>query len=150
MGHPTMFEETDPLLARLRRICLALPDAAEKISHGRPNWYTTKVFASYGGKVKGDHSDSLLDRALLFLPDPEDLPALERDERIVVPAYVGVRGWRALPLDRYEQESGAGGTGSVDWDEVAELVESSYRQLAGARRVARLDAEQRAAGRDNR
>ncbi|MBB1056008.1 MmcQ/YjbR family DNA-binding protein [Dietzia sp. B19] len=149
MGHPIMFDDADPLLARLRRICLALPDAAEKISHGRPNWYTTTVFAAYGGKVKGDHSDPLLDRALLFLPDPEDLPALEQDERIVVPAYVGVRGWRALPLDR-PGEHGAGDPGSVDWDEVAELVESSYRQLAGARRVARLDAEQREAGRGER
>lgn len=149
MGHPIMFDDADPLLARLRRICLALPDAAEKISHGRPNWYTTKVFAAYGGTVRGDHSGALLDRALLFLPDPEDLPALERDERIVVPAYVGVRGWRALPLDRCGRE-GAGDHGSVDWDEVAELVESSYRQLAGARRVARLDAEQREAGRGER
>ena len=32
-----MFDAADPLLARLRQVCLALPDAAEKISHGRPN-----------------------------------------------------------------------------------------------------------------
>lgn len=32
-----MFDAEDPLLARLRQVCLALPDAAEKISHGRPN-----------------------------------------------------------------------------------------------------------------
>lgn len=129
-----MFDDDDPLLARLRTICLALPDAAEKISHGRPNWFTTKVFATYGGSVKGDHSDPLLARALLFLPSPEDAPALEHDERVHVPAYVGTRGWRALPLDGPD----------VDWVEVAELVESSYRQLAGARRVARLDAERHA------
>lgn len=126
-----MFDADDPLLARLRDICLDLPDAAEKISHGRPNWYTTKVFSGFGGSVKGDHSATLLGRALLFLPDPEDAPALEQDPRIHVPAYVGHRGWRALPLDRP----------GVDWDEVAELVESSYCQLAGARRVARLDAD---------
>ncbi|AVZ40599.1 MULTISPECIES: MmcQ/YjbR family DNA-binding protein [unclassified Dietzia] len=147
MGHPVMFDDSDPLLARVRRICLALPDAAEKISHGRPNWYTTRVFATYGGAVKGEHSGSRLDRALLFLPDPDDLPALDLDERFVVPAYVGVRGWRALPLDR--PGAGAGHPGTVDWDEVAELVESSYRQLAGARRVARLDDLRRQADRDD-
>lgn len=135
MGHPIMFDDTDPLLARLREICLALPDAAEKISHGRPHWYTTKVFASYGGSVKGDHADPLLKRALLFLPDPADALALEQDPRIHVPAYWGPHGWRALPLDGPGPDGG-----ELDWAEVAELVDASYRQLAGARRVARLDA----------
>lgn len=143
-----MFDADDPLLARLRDICMALPDAAEKVSHGRPNWYTTKVFAVLGGKIKGDHADPLLDRALLFLPDPAERLALDQDARFHVPAYYGTVGWLALPLD-----SGPGrGVGTVDqsvdkavdravdWDEVAELVESSYRQTAGVRRVARLDA----------
>lgn len=128
-----MFDAADPLLARLREICLSFPDAAEKISHGRPNWYTTKVFAIFGGSVKGDNDAPILRRALLFLPDPDELRALDRDGRFLVPAYLGVSGWRALPLDR--------DGGEVDWNEVAELVESSYRQLAGVRRVARLDAE---------
>lgn len=135
MGHPIMFDADDPLLVRLRKICLGFPDASEKVSHGRPNWYTTKVFAGFGGSVKGDHADPLLGRALLFLPDPQEARALEQDERIHIPAYVGHRGWRALPLDRDGR-----GPDAVDWDEVAELVESSYRQLAGVRRVARLDA----------
>ena len=131
-----MFDADDPLLARLRQICLALPDAAEKISHGRANWYTTKVFAVFGGKIKGDHGSTLLDRALLFLPEPAERRALEQDERFHVPAYYGTAGWLALPLDRGWPD-GAG----PDWAEVAELVESSYRQTAGVRRVARLDAE---------
>jgi len=142
-----MFDAADPLLMALRRVCLALPDAAEKVSHGRPNWYTTKVFAVYGGSVRGDHSNPLLARALLFLPDPGERAALEQDERFHVPAYYGPAGWLALPLDRGSSgglDSGAdggvdGGERGPDWDEVAELVESSYRQTAGVRRVARLD-----------
>lgn len=140
-----MFDAADPLLARLREICLSFPDAAEKISHGRPNWYTTKVFAIFGGSVKGDNDDPTLRRALLFLPDPDELRALDQDGRFLVPAYLGVSGWRALPLDRWERDGrktdGAKTGSEVDWNEVAELVESSYRQLAGVRRVARLDAE---------
>lgn len=132
-----MFDAADPLLSRLRQVCLALPDAAEKISHGRPNWYTTKVFAVYGGSVKGDHSDPLLARALLFLPDPGERAALAQDERFHVPAYYGPAGWLALPLD----DGADGGGPGPDWDEVAELVECSYRQTAGTRRVARLDDE---------
>lgn len=124
-----MFDADDPLLARLRDLCLELPDAAEKIAHGRTLWFTTKVFAVFGGKIKGDHGNQLLDRALLFLPDPAERLALDQDKRFVVPAYYGPAGWLALPLD----------SGKTDWDEVSELVESSYRQTAGVRRVARLD-----------
>ena len=124
-----MFDDDDPAYVRLAKLCLTFPDAAEKISHGRAVFYTTKVFAVFGGTVKGDHADPLLDRALLFLPDPGERRALEQDERFHVPAYYGPAGWLALPLD----------SGDVDWDEVAELVEASYRQTAGVRRVARLD-----------
>lgn len=127
-----MFDAADPLLARLREVCLALPDAGEKVSHGRPVWFTTKVFAVFGGAVKGDHADPLLARALLFLPDPGERAALEQDARFRVPAYYGPAGWLALPLDETGSEP--------DWGEVAELVESSYRQTAGVRRVARLDS----------
>ena len=52
--HPVMFDEDDPYLDRLREVCLSLPGAAEKISHGRPNFFTTKVFAIFGGVTKGD------------------------------------------------------------------------------------------------
>ena len=51
MGHPIMFDDSDPLLARLRRICLALPDAAEKISHGRPwqdGWIANAISVALG------------------------------------------------------------------------------------------------------
>lgn len=131
-----MFDADDALLARLRKICLALPDAAEKIAHGRTLWYTTKVFAVFGGKIKGDRGNPVLDRALLFLPDPSERPALDQDTRFHVPAYYGPAGWLGLPLD----SSPGLGADPVDWDEVAELVESSYRQTAGARRVSRLEA----------
>ena len=124
-----MFDDDDPAYVRLSTLCLTFPDAAEKIAHGRPVWFTKKVFAVFGGKIKGDHDDPLLDHALLFLPDPAERVALEQDARIHLPAYYGPAGWLALPLD----------TPKVDWDEVAELVESSYRQTAGVRRVARLD-----------
>ena len=148
-----MFDADDPLLARLRAICMEVPDAAEKISHGRVVWFTTKVFAVYGGKVKGDHADPLLDRALLFLPDPAERLALNQDERFHVPAYYGPAGWLALPLDvgRARGQAAAevdpadvapsdAAPVGVDWGEVSELVDSSYRQTAGVRRVARLDA----------
>ena len=47
-----MFDDDDPFLARLREIALALPDAAMKVSHGVPAFFTKKVFAYYGASEK--------------------------------------------------------------------------------------------------
>ncbi len=133
MAHPMMFDREDPVLQRLRSICLGLPGADEKVSHGRPNFFTTKVFAIYGGSVKGDHSSGLHGRALLFLPDEADHAALFGDGRFFLPAYLGPSGWLGLDLPGDE----------VDWDEVAELVDASYRRTAPTRLVAALDASAR-------
>lgn len=56
MAHPPRFADDDPLLLRLRAVALSLPGAAEKISHGRPTFFTRKIFAIYGGVTKGEHS----------------------------------------------------------------------------------------------
>ncbi len=48
MPHPIMFDDADPILARVREIALALPEATEKISHGRPTFSAPKMFAVYG------------------------------------------------------------------------------------------------------
>ena len=119
----------EPLLMRLREIALALPGADEKISHGRPTFFTTKVFAIFGGVIKGDHQGTALARGLVFLPGSDEREALLQDERFVVPGYEGAYGWLCLPLDRAD----------TDWAEVAELVEESYRRTAPAKRIAELD-----------
>ncbi|MFQ6173313.1 MmcQ/YjbR family DNA-binding protein [Oryzobacter sp. R7] len=129
MAHPPRYRDDDPLLARVRDIALALPGASEKVSHGRPNFFTKRVFAIFGGVVKGDHASDALGQAVLVLPDEAERPALLADGRFVVPGYEGAYGWLALDL-----------RGEPDWTEVAELVESSYRLTAPARLVAELDA----------
>lgn len=129
MGHPQMFDDDDPVLAQVRQICLALPGAAEKISHGRPAFFTRKVFAYYGGSTRIDGAWHAHDTSILIVPGPEDAEALAQDERCWVPAYLGAHGWLGLDL-----------TGPIDWAEVAELVEVSYRQTAPTRVIAELDA----------
>ncbi|WP_448221541.1 MmcQ/YjbR family DNA-binding protein [Gordonia iterans] len=130
MPHPIMFEDDDPVLARLRALALALPEATEKVSHGRPNFRCGKVFAVYGGGEKG--SRARRDHALLFIPDPGEKAALEQDERFFVPAYYGPYGWLALDLSL-----------DGDWDEVAELLDASFRQVAPKRAIAQLPTESR-------
>ncbi|WP_088313430.1 MmcQ/YjbR family DNA-binding protein [Kineosporia sp. R_H_3] len=128
MAHPLMFDEADPLLARVRELALAFPDAAEKISHGHPAFSTTKVFAYYGGSQRIDGEWVQHEHSLLVLTDPTERAALVEDERCYVPAYLGASGWVGLELDD-----------RTDWAEVGELLDASYRLTAGPRRVARLD-----------
>jgi predicted DNA-binding protein (MmcQ/YjbR family) len=125
-----MFDEDDPVLGRLREVCLALPAAEEHVSHGRPTFRCGRIFAVYGGGVKlapGQHVPH--DHALLVKADPGEVAALDQDDRFFLPAYYGPFGWRGLDLDAAD----------VDWAEVAELVDASYRLVAPRRRVAELD-----------
>ncbi len=123
MSHPRRFEPDDPFLARLRQLCLALPEAAEKDAHGHPSFYTKKVFAIFGGVVKGDHYSDRWAQSVLVLPDLLTREAALSDERFFVPAYYGPYGWIGLDFRAAE----------VDWDEVGDLVEQSYRNTAPAR-----------------
>ncbi len=123
-----MFDDDDPVLGRLREVALALPDAAEKVSHGSPAFFTTKVFAYYGGSVKVGAGYERHGQSLLVLADPAERPALLGDDRFFHPMYLGPSGWVGLDLDA-----------GTDWGEVRELVETSYRLTAGVRRVRRLD-----------
>ncbi len=133
MTHPVMFSDEDPLLRRLREICWTFPGVEERISHGRPTFRAGKIFAVYGGSEKlrpGDHRQ--VPSALIFSPDPVDLPALDDDGRFFVPAYYGPNGGRAIDL----------ADPAIDWTEVVELVDASYRQVAPKRLIAELDARE--------
>ena len=131
-----MFDDADPILARIREICLDLPGADEKISHGRPNFFTTKVFAVYGGVVKGDHDPEPHRRAVLVRTDPHTRAALLERERSFLPGYLGPSGWVGLDLARPGEHE----CPDLDWVVVGELVDASFRLTAPARLVRELDA----------
>lgn len=123
-----MYDPDDPVLARVRAIALAFPGSDEKESHGRPAFFTRKVFGYFGGSNKVDGNWIQHPEAIMFLPEPSERPALESDERFWVPGYLGASGWLGLDV----------GAGS-DFDEIAELLEDSYRETAPKRLVAELD-----------
>lgn len=127
-----MFDDADPMLAQVRDLTLAFPGAAEKISHGRPAFYTRKVFAYFGGSIKVGGGYVSHDQAVMVKADPVEAPALIEEPGCFVPAYLGPSGW--LGFDLHEH---------TDWGWISDLVETSYRLTAGKRLIAELDAQQR-------
>lgn len=140
MTHPRMYDDDDPYLARLRPIALGFPDAAEVEAFGRPTFRVGKMFAVYGSTTKGDAATRrAYPNGLLVLPEESDRAALAEDARAFLPAYMGPFGWIGLDLAGTPPEQ-------VDWQEVAELLDGSYRCVARPAQVARLDAEGGPAG----
>jgi hypothetical protein len=118
-----MYDDGDPLLVRVRECCASRSEVVEFESHGRPNFRagSRRVFAVYGAGPSHEH-------ALILRVDPADEDGLRADARFFVPPYYPDR--LALDLDGPD----------IDWDEVGELIESAYRQVASARMLRALDA----------
>ncbi|OBH15368.1 MmcQ/YjbR family DNA-binding protein [Mycolicibacter sinensis] len=129
MPHPIMFHDDDPGLAELRRIALGFPEASEKISHGRPVFCAPKMFAVFGGSAKIDGSVVRYPHALLVKVDESERRALEQDSRFFRPMYLAPSGWLGLDFT----------AAPVDWDEVGELVDASFRLTAAPRLIRLLD-----------
>lgn len=106
------------ILDRLRRICLALPETSERLSHGEPTFFV-RGKRSFASVWQDHHGDG---RYALICAAPAGLQAMlvEADpERFFVPAYVGHRGWLGLRLDR-----------GLDWGELTGILEDAYAEVA--------------------
>lgn len=105
-------------VTRIRKLCLALPDAWEKLSHGEPTfWVGKRTFANFADANNhhgaGRHSlwckSTKINQEFLIARFPD---------RYFAPPYVGPSGWIGMYLD-----------GKVNWREVAERLEEAH-QLA--------------------
>ena len=111
----------EQILARVRAICLGLPETSERPSHGEPTFFIQgkRSFATVWDSHHGDG------RYALICAAPAGLQAtlVEADpDRFFVPAYVGHRGWIGVRLDR-----------GFDGDEIAGIIEDAYAEVAPAR-----------------
>jgi predicted DNA-binding protein (MmcQ/YjbR family) len=110
---------------RLRKICLALPEATEKEAWGDPTWRVKdKIFAM---EKRGDGRISVWFKA----PEGSQQVLVGSDgERFFIPPYVGHKGWVGMRLDR-----------GPDWKEVDLLIRRSYRLTAPKKLAVRIDDE---------
>ncbi len=92
--------KTRPQLERVRRICLAFPEASERLSHGEPTWFVCKrVFAMFSSDHHHDGHISVLIPAAMGVQSV----LIEADPlKFYRPPYVGVRGW---PCQRIRENS---------------------------------------------
>ncbi len=132
MPHPIMFRDDDLGLAEVRNIALRFPEAFEKVSWGRPVFCVPKIFVMYGGSMKGDAKGEYIQypHSILVKVDDSDRKALEQDTRFFYPAYMGPSGWLGLDLTARKK---------IDWGEVGELIDASFRMVAPKKLIRQLD-----------
>jgi hypothetical protein len=129
LSHPVrqIAAKDAPLVDRLRKLCLALPEAGERLSHGEPTWFAGKgkVFAMLDNHHHGSPHLSV------WLPQPMDVQEtlIEADpERFFRPPYVGPSGWVGVVLDT-----------KPDWQMVQRLIRDAFALVATKKLLAQLE-----------
>ena len=108
-------------LERVRRVCLALPEAWEKEAWGAPTFRVRKrlfaLFALFAraGRHRALARDDLWCAAPLGV---QEIMVRSEPEKFFVPPYVGPRGWIGVHLD------------AVDDDELRAVAVQAYCLLA--------------------
>jgi predicted DNA-binding protein (MmcQ/YjbR family) len=104
--------KADPVLAKMRAICLALPDTKETLTWGEPHFRVgEKIFAGCGrhrGKPK-----------IGFKLTKPHADAAVNDPRFERAPYVGKHGWVSMDA-----------TAIDDWKQVAAMIHESYGLIA--------------------
>ena len=117
-------KQRERVLERLRRICLGLPEVEERLSHGAPTFFV-RGKRPFVMVLTDHHGDG---RFAIWCAAGDGIQRMLVDadsERFFVPPYVGHRGWLGMRLDR-----------TLDWDEIAGIVEDAYAEIAPAKLVA--------------
>ena len=120
--------QVEEALDKVRKICMNLPEATEKLSHGSVCWFVQgkRQFAAF---LDNHHNDG---RLAIWIAAPlgvqEDL-AEQGPEWYFRPPYVAHRGWIGVRLDRDLQDN-----------ELTDLQVDAYRTIAPAKLSALLDA----------
>lgn len=126
-ARPALQKKSASPLARLRKVCLALPEATEKEAWGEPTFRVRdKIFAMFATDHHHDGNIAVWCKAAMGM---QEILIDADPERFFRPPYVGPKGWIGIRL-----------VGDVDWDEVRSLVGESWRMTAPHKLAAMLPA----------
>jgi hypothetical protein len=124
MAHPLKpcTPKSEKSLKRLRKICLALPDTSEKLSHGEPTFFVyKKVFAMFDNN---HHNGGHVGIWIPARPGMQQILIEEAPDTYYKPPYVGVKGWVGIELEK------------VDDDALAAHLHEAWKMIAPKRLTA--------------
>jgi hypothetical protein len=110
--------ERERIFARLRELCLALPETNERLSHGHPTFFVRDK-RPFLMVLDSHHGDGRLAIWCAAEGGVQEMLVEADPDRFFRPPYVGHRGWLGVRLDR-----------GVHWDELAGIVEDAYAEVA--------------------
>lgn len=116
----------DKHVERVRRICLSLPEAWEKLSHGEPTFFVgKKVFAMCSMDHHNDGHNAVVIPAALGI---QAMLIETAPETFYKPPYVGGAGWVGIELNRIRDK------------ELALHIREAWRLIAPEKFKAPVDA----------
>lgn len=117
-------------LTHVRRICTALPEVTERLSHGAPTFFIRdkKTFVMF---LDDHHGDGRVAIWCAAPPGAQGDLVDEEPDRFFVPPYVGHRGWLGVRLDI-----------DPDWDELEGIIADAYRVVAPKTLLKQLDSRE--------
>lgn len=109
-------ETSQDHLARVRRICAALPENMEKLSHGEPTFFVRKkVFTMF---ANNHHNDGHVAVWIPAAPGVQEMLINTSPRLYFRPPYVGVKGWVGIEL------------GEIGDEELAVHIRDAWRLIA--------------------
>jgi hypothetical protein len=119
---------SDDDLARLRSLCMRLPEVTERLSHGTPTWFVRGKRSFVQFWVHGHHEDQFPHLWCAAPPGAQQELVESEPDRFFRPPYVGGRGWIGVRMD-----------GDLDWDEINRICVDAYRAVAPPPLLRQLD-----------
>ena len=118
---------SDEQAERVRRLCLALPETSERLSHGEPTFFVgRRVFVMFADDHHGDG------RVAVWLPTPPGVQGAlieQSPASYFRPPYVGHKGWVGIELAQ------------VDDDALEFHIQTAWELIAPKRLVSRGSGE---------
>jgi hypothetical protein len=123
---PKRTEPADEHLKRVRRICLAMPGATEKLSHGSPAFFANKDKGVFAAFANNHHNDGHI---AVWIPAPPGAQAalIHSAPKIYFrPPYVGPSGWIGIEL------------GEIGDEELAAHITEGWQMIAKKSKKSRV------------
>ena len=126
MAHPRMYDDSSPILKRLREVCLALPEAFEKEAWGECTFRVASG-SMFAMTDNNHHSSGHFAIWVKAPPMVQEILVNSDAKRFFIPPYMGPKGWVGVRLDS-----------KVNWDEVAGILKDGYLMSAPKRLSGRV------------